>query len=124
MDGCTRIIDTGFNGVLYVVLIGWGYVNYLGYIYPKAKIAKTIGRKWNFLFVIRNRAVRRTVRPPYLGRKEFAPTEVRLIGGGAEFPLGVEVATKLRLSVDFGKRYFHVFQGEWQGRFVMTQIDW
>ena len=37
----------------------------------------------------------------------------RLIGGGAEFPLWAYAANKLRLTVDFGSRYFEVGKVEW-----------
>ena len=43
----------------------------------------------------------------------FAHSEVRVIGGGAELLIGMEVVNKLSLTAYFGKRYVHVGQGEW-----------
>ena len=45
---------------------------------------------------------------------EYARAKARLIFGGAELLIWMDFMCKLRLVVDFGKRYFHCGQGEWQ----------
>ena len=43
---------------------------------------------------------------PYMGSGEFMPAKVRLIVGSADLLLGIWVVNELRLTVDFGTRYF------------------
>ena len=85
------------------------YLDYLKEIYPPKKLAKTIGNTAEFPPGQDSRySPRSTIAPIWVGgrggRGQLQPVKVRLIGGGAELPPGMDVIGELRLTVCFGKR--------------------
>ena len=67
--------------------------------------------------------MRATIAPIWVGG-EFIPAKGRLIGGGSALLLGMELVRKLSLTVGFGKRYFHVAQGEWHVAVRNCECRW
>ena len=46
--------------------------------------------------------------------KQLLPVRARLISGGAELLLAMQITGELNITVGFGKREFHIGQGEWE----------
>ena len=107
-DGRSRITDAGFNGCS---LCSFNrltkYVGNLEEIRPKTRIVKSRGGEMEFVFRDNESTVSVNSEITHiLVGGEFAHSEVRVIGGWAELLLRRWALGGLRLTADFGKRYF------------------
>ena len=95
------------------------YLDYLREISPPTKRKKTAANTTEFVFgnPESRDSTHAKVTPICFGGK-FTPVKVRLIDGDAVLPSRVGVIGKLRLTGDFGNRYFHAGQAEWKVRGV------
>ena len=114
-DGCSCIIDTGFNGGA-TCSFNWmfRYEDYTGLFPHQFRTYIKALAELKFFRSRESGASHHSIIVSIWVAGGFRLVRVRLVGGDSELLLAMNIIEKLRIKVDFAHRNSHIGQGEWR----------